>query len=452
MAGEQTREETSTLMYPHMKSVVIVGGGWAGLAAAIELTHHGIPVSVYEASQTLGGRARSIGAGDDMVDNGQHLLLGAYSELLRLLNLIGAPEQQVLDRRSLSLSMLEPDGGTVSLRASSALPAPLHLLSGLLCAQGLSLSERFAAIHFCIHLAISGFTLKQDLSVDQWLTQHRQPLKLTRAVWEPLCLAALNTPIAYASAQVFLRILRDAFARKRSDSDLLLISKPLAQLFPIPAREYIKCRGGTIEMGARVKQLHIQSGNITGVGLTNYQTTTNHVILAIPPSACSRLITGHPDLDSLAAQLALFDHEPICTLYLQYPVNITLKRPMLGMIGTHTQWLFDHSQYGKPGFMSAVISGPGPHITMQAKDLASTVISEIAHAFPSWPAPLDNYLIRDKRATISCKVNIDQQRPNNATAVRGLWLAGDYTATGLPATLEGAVRSGVECARQVMAG
>ena len=433
-----------------MTPVVIVGGGWAGLAAAIELTHHGVPITLYEASQTLGGRARSVGEGNNLIDNGQHLLLGAYREILRLLTLIGVPECKVLDRHVLSLQMQSFQNDTIILRTLSVLPAPLHLLVGLLTAQGFSLGERFAAIRFCINLALGGFTLKHDLPVKEWLLQHHQPLSVTRALWEPLCLAALNTPIAYASAQVFLRVLGDTFSQRRRDADLLFTRVPLGDVFPLPAQQFIEQHGGHVEIGKRVKGLYVRDSSITGIRLAESDIDAEHVILAVTPVACQRLIDAHAELDSLSKQLTQFSYEPICTVYLKYAPSTSLNRPMLGLIGSHTHWLFDHSHYNKPGYITVVISGPGPHMTMRNEELLNSVVKEIAAINPHWPQPEDRYVIREKRATFSCRVDINSHRPATTTPVRGLWLAGDYTNTGYPATLEGAVRSGVDSARKVL--
>lgn len=433
-----------------MRPVVIVGGGWAGLAAAIELTHHQVPVTLYEASQTLGGRARSVGEGDQTIDNGQHLLLGAYQEFLRLLQLIGVPESHVLDRQALTLQMFTPKAQTITLRTGRTLPAPLPLLIGLMSAKGLSLSERFATIRFCIALALSGFKLKDDLSVEDWLTQHHQPASVTRALWEPLCLAALNTPIAYASAQVFLKVLHDAFAQQRNYADLLFSRVSLGDVFPTPARQFIVQHGGRIEVGQRVNRLYIHEESVRGVTVGSSDVDAEHVVLAVTPVACQRLINTHPELGLLNEQLAHLSYEPICTVYLKYRADISIGRQMIGLIGGHCQWLFDHRQYNKPGCFTVVISGPGPHMVMRNEQLLNTVTTEIAAIFPHWPAAEHRYVIREKRATFSCAVDINHHRPPTQTPVRGLWLAGDYTNTGYPATLEGAVRSGVASARRVL--
>ncbi|MDH5785758.1 MAG: FAD-dependent oxidoreductase, partial [Chromatiales bacterium] len=187
------------------ETILIAGGGWAGLAAALELTAHNIPVKVYESAPQLGGRARNAPFGELTVDNGQHLLIGAYSETLRLLTLTGADEAELFLRTRLRLKVVE--GNEALVMQAPLLPAPLHLAWAQLSAEGLSLTARAAALLMSLKLTLNNFTLSDDISVAELLRNYRQGATIVRRFWEPLCLATLNTPIDRASAKVFLRVL-----------------------------------------------------------------------------------------------------------------------------------------------------------------------------------------------------------------------------------------------------
>lgn len=432
--------------------VIVAGGGWAGLAAAVELVRRGVRVTLLEAAPRLGGRARGIEHNGLCLDNGQHLLLGAYRDTLRLLDIVGVPASGVVERRPLELLYKAPNRPDIRL-ACPPLPAPLHLVTALLRAEGLTLGERLNALSLCRGLLTSGFTIEHDTGLATWLTHHKQSPALIRALWRPLCLAVLNTPVNEASTQVFLRVLQDVFTRSHDDSHLLLTRIGLGELFPEPAQRFIERHGGEIRLHHRAQGLIVENNIIRGVTVNGQAITADHVVLAIPPIACHRLLEPHPALQGIAQQLAAMDHEPICTVYLQYPPQTRLPVPMVGLLDTTAQWIFDRALYGQHGLMAVVISGPGPHMAVSKAELSTHVTTELALIFPHWPAPQhstgEGIVIREKYATFSCRAHINALRPRAETPVYGLWLAGDHTDTGYPATLEGAVRSGVVCARRI---
>ncbi len=428
---------------------IVVGGGWAGLAAAVELTRHKIPVILLESAKQLGGRARSIYANEMHVDNGQHLLLGAYESTLGLLRTIGVNEEDKLQRQPLSLQWLRPNGKPVSLNTKN-LPAPFHLACGLFTAEGLSLKDRFSAINFSRKLQRNNFSIKQDCSVETLLQKHRQSQTLITALWEPLCVGALNTHIHEASAKIFLRTLSDSFRYSRSDSDLLLTKCNLGEILPEPASDYIETHNGSVRLGHRVTRLNIQNNGITGVTLTGNSIPARHVILATPQTITRRLFEPHPALNTITEQIKHIQHRPICTVYLQYDKQVQLGRWMQGSLDTVSQWIFDRGLYGQAGLMAVVISGDGEHLEWDNDKLCGHVAQELATLFPEWPAALSQHVIREKRATFASTVNIQHYRPSAKTPVDGLYLAGDYTDVGLPATLEAAVRSGLQCAQHVI--
>lgn len=430
-------------------TVVIVGGGWSGLAAAVELVRHEIPVILLESAKQLGGRARSVHLDELRVDNGQHMLLGAYESTLNLLRIIGIKENDVFKRQPLSFQWFNKNGRPVSL-STPKLPAPLHLAWGLLTARGLSLKDRLLALKFSRELQKLNFTLENDCSVKSLLVENQQSPAVIQAIWEPLCLGALNTQIHEASAQIFLRTLSYSFSHTRIDSDLLLTKKDLGAIFPEPASDYIETHGGSVRLGQRVTHLNIMSNSLTGVTLADSRIKSKHVILATPSKITRELIDPFPLLQTAAKQINHIQHRPICTAYLQYPNNIKMGRWLRGSLGTKTQWIFDRRLYGQNGLMSVVISSDGEHMDWDNEKFCDVIQNELANLFPRWPQPLSCHIIREKRATFASTVNIDQYRPDTQSPINGLWLAGDYTNNGLPGTLEGAVRSGLLCAQQII--
>jgi len=431
-----------------LHSVVVVGGGWAGLAAAVDLTDRGFPVTLIEAAPRLGGRARTIAFGDQWVDNGPHALVGAYHELFGLLNRLKLNVSELFLRRSLKLNMRSLDGNDTQIR-TAPLPAPLHMAAGCITASGLSFSERLRLLRFGRRLSTAGQELKKDISVAALLGAQEQSTRLIETLWEPLCVAALNTPIKTASAQLFLRVLHNTFCGARANSDFLIPRVSMAEVLPEPAQQFIESSHGTVMVGSRVRRLCLDGGTIAGVELGDRIIKARHVIVAVAPVACRELLAPHSALQKIHRQIDRLDHYPICSVYLRYPQNIQLENHMIGIIGGTAEWMFDYRLCGQPGLMAVIISGPGPHMELSNDELTSQLIREIAQLYTDWPKPDSTMVIREKRATFASVVDVDSRRPDHRTPVKGLWLAGDYTTTGLPGTLEGAVSSGLRCAREV---
>ncbi len=420
------------------------------MAAAVELVAAGKNVHVFEAGPALGGRARRINVAgpngvDIEIDNGQHMLVGAYRELLRLMRLTDVNESETLQRLALDLDMY--DGPTRTFRmACPKLPAPWHSAIGLLRAQGIGWQGRWAAIRAMTNARLAGWRLEQDTSVAVWLAAQQQPEKLIRCLWEPLTLAALNTPIATASAQILLNVLRDSLAGNRAASDFLLPRVDLSRVFPEAAARFVTQGGGEIHCNAMVRRLQKSP---TGWQLDKRAHEYTQILIALPPHRLSMLAEGIPALTQSVEVLANWQYQPIYTVYLAYPSGTRLPKAMQGLVGTTTQWLFDRGALcGQDGIMAAIISAEGPHTRASQAALAQQVIEEVACAFPTLPAPIWHKVIAEKRATFACVSGIN--RPQNATRDPSLWLAGDYTAGDYPATLEGAVQSGIKAAKGML--
>ena len=424
---------------PQQKNVAVIGGGYAGMAAAVALAECGIKVTVFESAQQLGGRARGVTYNDTRLDNGQHLLLGCYVQTLHLIEQVGGDIEKDFLRLPLQLDL----HGEFSLKAPR-LPAPLHLLVALLTAQGLTLGERLNAARFMLTLRRINFHLRDDVTVTELLAQHKQNQALVQKLWEPLCIAALNTPVHKASAQVLLNVLRDALNRSRDYSDMLLPRIDFTALFPQRAADYIELRGGKVRIGCGVEALHPLEGGIeltTALGTEMF----SHVICAAPPLVAARLLRPIAALAETVAQIDKLEHQPIYTVYLQYPAHVALPHPMLGLHRRYSQWLFDKGRIaGQHGLLAAVISAEGIHQELSQEELAQKVIAELSAEFGIAERPAWHKVIAEKRATFCCAPNL--KRPSQLTAMPRLLLAGDYTAGDYPATLEGAVISGLKCA------
>jgi squalene-associated FAD-dependent desaturase len=392
------------------------------MAAAVTLAERGIPLTVFESGPVPGGRARRVLSQGHSVDNGQHVLIGAYTELFRLMRLVGVPQDALL-RLPLEVRYAKD----FSFRAFW-FPAPFGLVAGLLAARGVPFSERIGAVRFMLALRRAAFRLEQDVSFNQLLETHRQNGAIGHYLWRPLCVSALNTPAAQASANVFLAVLRDTLAGEREASDLLLPRVDLSKMFPEPAAEFVIKRGGEIRLRAPVENMD------------QLKKQFSSVIVAVGPH----------QLKTLLPEVALdYSYQPIYTCYLQYPEEVKLSFPMLGLADGLVQWVFDRGTLlGEKGRLACVISAQGDHQQMTQDELTERCHRELARALPGLPAPRWTRVIAEKRATITCSPGI--KRLDMQTPIPGVYLAGDYTDPQYPPTLEAAVRSGVRAARVLL--
>lgn len=411
------------------------------------LASAGCKVTVFEAARTLGGRARRIEAYGTSVDNGAHILLGAYVQTLALLRTVhgAGAEHDLLDRRRLCLQ----SPGVFSL-STPPLPAPWHLATGLLCARGLGFRERMATIAFVRQLKREGFRCSPDLTVAAML--ERQPQAVIRSLWEPLCIAALNTPIATASAQIFLNVLEAAFSRHARDSDVLLPRVELSTLFPDAAAAFVADRGGEIRAGATVGGIVSRDDNVSlRVGFTEKRFAA--AVLAVGPHQLTHLLhdtANQPDCAQVLAKVAMFSYEPIVTAYLQYEGKLGLPQPMIKLDGAPGQWIFDRGQLDGPAGLAAVVISTDMPGTRTPQDTVATAIdAQLRRLMPTLPPPSWIKVIAERRATYACTAGL--VRPLAGMIAPHIALAGDYTNADFPATLEAATRSGVAAAHAILA-
>ena len=423
--------------------VAIIGAGYAGMAAAVTVAEDGAAVTVYEAGPVPGGRARRIAGDASSLDNGIHILIGAYRDLLALMNKVGVAVDDALLRLPLDWTMHQ------RFRfAAAPLPAPWHLAAGLLAVRGAPWSEKIAAARWLSRLRRHGWRIEHDVSVCRLLQDGGQGPAFTRALWTPLCLAALNTPPERASGRVFLNVLRDGLDAGRAGSETLLTRIDFTRLFPDPAADFVRARGGAVHLRTPVRRIVRDDAHYV-VETAERRDRYDRVICATSPHHAGALLSALPELAGTVAQLARFEYEPITTIYLQYAGHIALPQPMLGLIGRTADWLFDREAIaGARGLVGAVISASGAGAALDRETLARRVADDVAYVVGRTPELARWQVITEKRATFACTV--DLVRPSCTTASPGLFLAGDYVASDYPATLEAAVRNGIAAARAAL--
>ncbi|MEJ8856487.1 hydroxysqualene dehydroxylase HpnE [Variovorax robiniae] len=413
------------------KRIAIIGAGWAGLAAAVEATSAGHTVTVFETAHTLGGRARAVQAmradGTPItLDSGQHIMIGAYAQTLRLMREVGIDIDQALLRTP--LAMVFPDGNGLRL---PKLPAPIDALVGILRVRGWSWRDKFALLRVAIGWQRTGFQCDAALSVAE-LCASLTP-RVRDEMIDPLCVSALNTPTAQASGQVFLRVLRDAMFGTSGGSNLLLPRQDLGALFPDAAARWIGERGGRIAVGHRAQAIAptADGWQVDGEGF-------DAVLLACPPGEAARLVEGSGVGNTAwCAQARALRFEAIATIYLEG--GHRLPEPMLALHSTPdapAQFVFDRSQLcGDAGVWAMVVSASE---TERAKLEAQVCAQATTQLACVEPRVLQTVI--DKRATFACTPGL--QRPPMAIAP-GLIACGDYVEGPYPATLEGAVLAAI---------
>ncbi|WP_252346050.1 hydroxysqualene dehydroxylase HpnE [Paludibacterium sp. B53371] len=424
--------EDLDLRLPAMKPrVAVIGAGWAGLAAAVELAGQA-DLTLFEAGRQAGGRARRVSSDGNHVDNGQHILLGAYETCWQLMRKVGADPDRLLHR--LPLNWWQADG--LQMRCPSW-PAPWHLLAGLLSARGLPWSGKGQLLRALGRLALSGWQVAADQTVAEWLQQQGQGAALQQVFWRPLVLSALNTPPEQAAMSVLAAVLRDSLGARRAASDMMLPRTDLSALFPEPALAWLAAQGATLCLGQRVGQLQA-----AGQGVRVDGQPFDAAIVACAPYHLPHLL---PD-DLLPAAVKKLDYWPIYTVYLRFAQAPQLPRPMIGLREGTADWLFDREALcGEAGMLAAVISAPqAGRLPEGALALAEAVLADVRRIRPDLPAPVWSKVLVERRATFAATPGM--VRPGVRLNAASCYLAGDWCQGLYPATLEGAVRSGVAAA------
>jgi squalene-associated FAD-dependent desaturase len=423
-----------------------VGAGWAGIACAIKLTQEKYKVTLIEATPTLGGRARTINHHGYTFDNGQHICIGAYTETLKLLQTIGVSETTSFTRLNLNLK-LRGNNTDIDL-ALAKIFAPLNTGIGVCMSKGLILKEKLALTKMFLQLYKTGFTLTQDCSILTALQNLWQPTSLITNLWQPIALAIMSTPIEIASAKIFLQVLKDCFTGKAKNSNWLLPKQNLSQILPIPAYQYLTQNGVNIVLHQPIRELIYTGSKCVGVANSHGHWYADNIVLATPAFISAKLLATEKT-QYIANNLAKIAYNSITTIYLIFTQPVNLPYPMMGLLDAPVQWLFAKKLASQPNILSAIITSYTEMPKYTPKELIDATMTQLHKHFPHLPKLATTKVIQEKRAAFFCTPEIQQLRPTNATNVDNLFLAGDHTQNNYPATIEGAIRSGVNCANLV---
>ncbi len=423
------------------RRVAVIGGGWAGLAAAVEATSLGACVSLFEMAPQLGGRARSVASDDLTLDNGQHIMIGAYVETLRMMRIVGVDIDAAFLRTPLRL--VDASGHGLVLPSG---PPMIAFVRGVLGLRSWRLKDRLSLLTAASRWMLNGFHCDEALTVGDLV--QRLPSSVRNELIDPLCVAALNTPAHSASAAVFLRVVRDALFSGRGSADLLLPRQRLGELLPAPAGRWLQSAGASVSLGRRVARIDADRAvwRVDGEAF-------DAAIIASSAAEASRLTA--PIDAAWSAKTGALGYEPIVTVYAQSD-GTRLPEPMLALpsdeLSQPAQFVFDHGQLGgRDGLLAFVISGAAPWLDRGATATCDAVLSQArtllgAHLC----SPLSEVRsLTEKRATFRCTPGL--ARPSSVIA-EGLFAAGDYIDGPYPATIEGAVRSGIAAARAAVSG
>ncbi len=438
-------------------AAIVIGAGWSGLACAVQLVRQGHRPLVLDAAPHAGGRARGfdhdLGGAKLRLDNGQHLLLGAYRDTLDVMREVGVAHDAAMAR--LPFAVQYPDGWRL---AAARAPAPWHLGLGLLRATGLDWSERVALARWVRARQRSHWRIGADVPAGQLFDG--EPARLVQRLWRPLCLAALNAELGQCSARVLLNVLRDSLGAGAAASDLLVPRTDLSNLFPDAAVSWLRARGAQVQLHTPVLGLDFGlpaagAPRVPQVRLREGQLAARAIVLAVPPQRCADLLGAAP-ADAVAATLRLLggvQAAPICTAYLRYDPSVRLARPYFTLLDDPTrghfgQWVFDRGALDPllPGVLSVVVSGAGPHMDLTRAALGERLAAQISSTF-GLPPPNDCFVLDEKHATVLPRP--DLERPSVELPLPGVYLASDAAQSPYPSTIEGSVRSGLLAAQAI---
>jgi squalene-associated FAD-dependent desaturase len=442
--------------------VVIIGGGFAGLSAAVALCEQGFRVAVVEGKPALGGRAYSFTDPDtsDFVDNGQHVLMGCYTETLDFLNRIGAREQLVF-HEDLDIEMLSGGGRSARLK-TARLPGPLHMMGALLGYRHLSVADRINAMRGGIRMLAMrarGHEL-QGMTVAQLMDRLGQSERARQCFWYPLSVATLNDEPASSSSGLLAEVLKRAFFSRRRDSAFVYSRVGLSDLYCTGARRLVERAGGRVATRSTVESLELGAGGrVTCVKLRGGgRIEAANFISSVPARQMLRFMPENAVADPFFSRLAGLSSSPIICVHLWLDREVT-ESPFVGFIGTTTQWLFNKrrifAQRGEnhPGYLSFVISGARGLVDRSYDEILEIVTRDLHAMIPRARDAniLKSLVLKEKNATMAPDLRSHQLRPTAKTPIDNFFLAGDWIQTGLPATIESAVISGRAAAAAVAA-
>jgi hydroxysqualene dehydroxylase len=436
--------------------VVIIGAGFSGLSAAAALAERDARVLVLEARPRLGGRATAFPdrVTGELVDNGQHVLFGCYSDTFAFLRRIGA-EGHVRLQPSLEVPFVAPGGALTRLRCPD-LPSPLHLLAGVLEWEALPLADRISVLRLAVPLLRRSGIAADSETVREWLIRHGQRPAIRTWLWEPLAIAALNQPPERAAAGPFARVLAEMLGGGPRAAAIGLPVRPLDRMYAEPAREYIQHRGGEVRVNAQASVAGVtpDGGRVAALDVRGERITAGAFISAVPWFAIADLFARVPLPGSLARTVDAARRTPALPIV---TVNLWYDRPVMqeafvGLAETDIHWIFDKRAVlgGDASHLSIVTSAAEALAPLGNEELIALAAARVRDALPDAPRArlIRGVVVRERRATFSVAPGVPP-RPAVTTGLDNFFLAGDWIDTGLPGTIESAVRAGHQAAAAI---
>jgi squalene-associated FAD-dependent desaturase len=447
-----------------VKPVVIAGGGLSGLAAGVFLSRRGIPIVLCEQKPYAGGRAYSFRdpRSGETVDNGQHVLIAGYDATMRLLDVLGS-RHLVRVQSTPRFLLHHPERGFCPV-VLPHLPPPFHLIAGILRSNLLRMADRMRLLRAGIAAASADRSMERSLgafTVQEWLHRTGQNEETTRSFWEPLAIAMMNEQCATASALVFVRSLRKAFFDHWRSAAFAVPQAGLSTLFADPAIDCMIKRGGKVLLGTGVARVLEAGGAATGVRLEDGSVIeSSAVILAVPSHRVRDLLPDALGSQGFLAGIEQIPFSPILSLHLWFPHDFMRHEDIVGIIGRRLQWIFNRRSIVPPsrgnspnvaeGYVCGVISAAQKYVGLTNDQLLAIALEDLRALYGQIVSdPSSTLILREKRATFSSSPATEVLRPGARTPLPNLFLAGDWTATGYPATIEGAVVSAERCAALV---
>jgi squalene-associated FAD-dependent desaturase len=416
-----------------MKKCFVLGGGFAGLTSAVYLSKSGYKIELIEASPKLGGRAYSFKDTETNtnIDNGQHILMGCYKETLNFFELINATANLEFQKH-LRVNFVKEDFRLYPLEAKGIF-YPLNLVVGILSYNALCFSERLRLILLFLKLPLIPAKDLKNLSVYEWLELEKQTENIRKAFWEILCVGALNTSIRKASAAYFVDILKKIFLRGNRSANIVLPAKGLSETYCINAQKFIEQNDGIISFSEKVENLQFESGKLVRIKTSKRIIEDfDFVVSALPLFAFERVVK-----DVKAFTHLNLIYSSILSFHIWLNEN-RLNRDFYGLINSKVHWVFNHSSH-----ITLVISDANDLIELSNEELIEIAGNELSKFMNIPKDKIISYkIIKEKRATFISSNDILGQRPSSITKFSNFYLAGDWVETGLPSTIEGAVKSG----------
>jgi len=423
------------------KKVIVIGGGFAGLTAAAYLSKNNYQVTLLEASPKLGGRAYSFHDKETntVLDNGQHILMGCYFETLNFLSLIGASENFNFQKR-LEVNFVKEGFRVLPLKSFPSF-YPLNLLVGMLKYKAINISERMSLIKIFLKLPFYSVDKLSQLNIKDWLDKENQTINVQDAFWRILAVGALNTSIEKASAKVFIDILRQIFLTGKKAATIILPKHGLSESYCKNAEEFIRHNEGAVVFSDAVNKLILKDEKINEVHTTNkVYSEFDYVVTTIPSYALSRIID-----EEMKINIPELTYSSILNIHL-WTKDKSFPEGFYGLINSPIHWVFNKGTH-----LNIVISDADELVNRQDEEIMMMVEEEMNKYFLLPPDSISSYkVIKEKRATFIPSGDIIDKRPLQQTKIRNLVLAGDWVDTGLPSTIESAVKSGRIAAEMIL--